>query len=123
MGKDSDWKWHELHWALSQSILQKAWEEATKKHHYNSVKTCTDLHKLFSEWASRFDPHEWQLDVVEALLLAIDSVVIVGTGSGKTIPFMLPLLLHCDKMVLIVSPLKVLQHNLVHYPFTFYWKV
>ncbi|KAF8239110.1 hypothetical protein L208DRAFT_994930, partial [Tricholoma matsutake] len=54
-------------------------------------------------------PHDWQLDVAEALLLGIDSVVIAGTGSGKTILFMLPLLSNPEKMVLIISPLKILQ--------------
>jgi ATP-dependent helicase YprA (DUF1998 family) len=64
------------------------------------------------------------LDVAEALLLGLDSVVIAGTGSGKTIPFMLPLLLHPEKMVLILSPLKILQRDqvctlcLVFYPTT-----
>ena len=47
------------------------------------------------------------------LLLRIDSVVIAGTESGKTIPFMLLPMLHPTKMVLIVSPLKVLQKDQV----------
>jgi ATP-dependent helicase YprA (DUF1998 family) len=64
---------------------------------------------LFSEQESHFSPREWQLDVAEALLLGIDTVVIAGTGSGKTIPFMLLLVLNPEKMVLIISPLKVLQ--------------
>ena len=71
------------------------------------------LCKPFSERESWFNPHEWQLDVAEALLLGIDSVVIVGTGSGKTILFMLPLVLNPEKMVLIISPLKVLQRDQV----------
>ena len=58
---------------------------------------------------SCFIPYDWQLDVAEALLVGLDSIVIAGTGSGKTIPFMLPLLVHPKKMVLILSPLKVLQ--------------
>ena len=52
--------------------------------------------------------HEWQLDVADALLLGLNCVAIAGTGSGKAIPFMLPLLLHPDKMALIILPLKVL---------------
>ncbi|KAJ6448997.1 hypothetical protein C8R45DRAFT_800901, partial [Mycena sanguinolenta] len=50
-----------------------------------------------------------QIDTSGALILGLDAVVIAGTGAGKTIPFMMPLLLHRDKFVLIVSPLKVLQ--------------
>ncbi len=33
------------------------------------------------------------------------------TGAGKTIPFMLPLLMDKQKKVLVVSPLKVLQDD------------
>ena len=58
-------------------------------------------------------PYGWQLDVTEALLLGLDSVVIAGTGSGKTIPFMLPLMLRPNGPLLIISPLKVLQSDQV----------
>jgi ATP-dependent helicase YprA (DUF1998 family) len=47
-------------------------------------------------------------------LLGLDSVVIAGTGAGKTMPFMMPLLLDTNKKVIIVSPLKVLQAHQVH---------
>ena len=55
--------------------------------------------------------YEWQLDVCEALELGRDSIVIVGTGSGKTTPFILPLLSDTTKLkkVLIISPLNVLE--------------
>jgi ATP-dependent helicase YprA (DUF1998 family) len=43
----------------------------------------------------------------------LDSVVIAGTGAGKTMPFMMPLLLDTNKEVIIVSPLKVLQADQV----------
>jgi superfamily II DNA helicase RecQ len=57
------------------------------------------------------DAREWQLDVAEALHLRRDCVVIAGTGSGKTTPFLLPLLLpeNKGKFALIVSPLLSLQ--------------
>ncbi|KAJ7272391.1 P-loop containing nucleoside triphosphate hydrolase protein [Mycena rebaudengoi] len=58
-------------------------------------------------------PYDWQLDVAECFLLKLDSLVIAGTGTGKTIPFMLPLLINPAKYVLIISPLKVLQHDQV----------
>ncbi|KAK7027208.1 hypothetical protein R3P38DRAFT_2777274 [Favolaschia claudopus] len=41
-----------------------------------------------------------QIDVSEALILGLDSVVIAGTGAGKTIPFMLPVMLHPEKFAL-----------------------
>lgn len=56
-------------------------------------------------------PHYWQLDVAEAMILGLDSLVIAGTGSGKTIPFILPLMLDTTKKGLVVSPLKVLQED------------
>ncbi|KAK7006938.1 hypothetical protein R3P38DRAFT_2450501, partial [Favolaschia claudopus] len=42
---------------------------------------------------ANYDAHPWQLDVAVALLLRIDCLVVAGTGSGKTTPFLLPLLL------------------------------
>ena len=59
------------------------------------------------------DPFEWQLDVTEAILLGLDSVVIAGIMAGKTMLFMMPLLLDKAKKVLIVSLLKVLQADQV----------
>lgn len=98
--------------ARSRNLLREACDAAHKKSKYNSAKTRATLKTLFT---ARFgsDPYDWQLDVTEAILLGLDSVVIAGTGSGKTIPFMLPLLLHAGKMVLILSPLKVLQRDQV----------
>lgn len=73
MDQDADRKRHEARKTLSQNILQKAREEASKKAKYDSVKMRADLCKLFSERESRFSPREWQLDVAEALLLGIDT--------------------------------------------------
>ncbi|KAJ6450763.1 hypothetical protein C8R45DRAFT_762222, partial [Mycena sanguinolenta] len=52
-----------------------------------------------------------QIDVSEAFLLRLDVVLVAGTGAGKTIPFMMPLLLHREKYSLVISPLKVLQEE------------
>lgn len=103
---------HETARLRSQENLQKAREDALKKTKYDSAETRRQLQKIFS---TRFGStaYEWQLDVTEAILLGLDSVVIAGTGAGKTIPFMLPLLLREDKMILILSPLKVLQRDQV----------
>ncbi|KAF8814292.1 hypothetical protein BYT27DRAFT_7156909 [Phlegmacium glaucopus] len=79
---------------------------------YNSTEARASMSKLFQERSSQ-TPYGWQLDVAEAILLGLDSVVIAGTGRGKTIPFMLPLLLRPKKMVIIISPLKVLQRDQV----------
>ncbi|KAI0686049.1 hypothetical protein BC835DRAFT_1238823, partial [Cytidiella melzeri] len=37
-------------------------------------------------------PYSWQLDISEAILLGLDPVLMAGTGAGKTLPFVLPLL-------------------------------
>ena len=44
-------------------------------------------------------------------MLGLDCVVIAGTGSGKTMPFWMPLLLdkNRDKMVVVISPLNELE--------------
>ena len=109
---DPDVTRHEAIRNASQNRLQVACAAAQKQKKYNSADTRQGLTALFAE---RFGsaPYDWQLDVTEALLLGLDSVVIAGTGSGKTIPFMLPLLQHPKKMVLIISPLKVLQRDQV----------
>ncbi|KAF8995579.1 P-loop containing nucleoside triphosphate hydrolase protein, partial [Cyathus striatus] len=52
-------------------------------------------------------PYDWQLDVAEALW----TLCIAGTGEGKTIPFIMPLLLDSSSWALIISPLKVLQEE------------
>ena len=43
----------------------------------------------------------------------LDSVLIAGTGSGKTMPFMLTLKYDHQATVLVVSPLKILQDDQV----------
>jgi bloom syndrome protein len=96
----------------SQRILQEAREKARRKKKYDSIKTRRDLASLFREQEGK-DAYEWQIDVAEALILGLDAVVIAGTGAGKTIPFMLPVLLHRNKFVLIISPLKILQEDQV----------
>jgi ATP-dependent helicase YprA (DUF1998 family) len=60
-------------------------------------------------------PYQWQLDVAEAIHLLMHVVVIAPTGAGKTIPFILPLLIEGAEhgMVLIISPLQELQNDQV----------
>ena len=56
-------------------------------------------------------PHNFQLDVAEALTLGLDTTVVAGTGSGKTLPWAMLLLLaeNKERSCLVVSPLKALQ--------------
>ena len=57
--------------------------------------------------------YEWQLDVGEALKLGLDCSVIAGTGAGKAIPFILPLLAEKKMAVIIISPLNALEGDQV----------
>ncbi|KAJ7756064.1 hypothetical protein DFH07DRAFT_742861, partial [Mycena maculata] len=69
-------------------------EKAAQRKNYGSAKTHQKLARLFREQEGK-DVYEWQIDVAEALILGLDVVVIAGTGAtGKTISFMLPMLLH-----------------------------
>ncbi|KAJ6582551.1 P-loop containing nucleoside triphosphate hydrolase protein [Mycena vulgaris] len=88
--------------AKSQRLLKKAREKARRKNGYEFAKTRQQYKK---------PAYEWQIDVAEALVLGLDAVVTAGTGAGKTIPFMMPLLLHREKFVLVISPLKILQED------------
>ena len=89
---------------------------------YDSQQTRSAITQLFKARSGK-TPYDWQLDVTEAILLKLDSLVIAGTGSGKTIPFMLPLLAHPEKVVIIFSPLKVLQRDQVMMSILFNSKV
>ena len=109
------WSWRHPPWSNLKCFpkpASKACATAQKQKKYNSADMCQGLTALFAEHFGSA-PYDWQLDIMEALLLGLDSVVIAGTGSGKTIPFMLPLLQHLKKMILIILPLKVLQRDQV----------
>ena len=103
---------HEHILACSLANLHAAQQLAMNKKDYNSEWTCEKLISIFSQRFGQV-PYPWQLDVTEALLLGLDTVVIAGTGAGKTMPFMMPLLLNPKKIMLIPSPLKVLQRDQV----------
>ena len=55
----------------------------------------------------------WPLGVGGAVCLELDTILIAGTGEGKTIPYMLPPLRNTKHKALILSPLKVLQEDQV----------
>src|ERR1700677_326810 len=118
MAQDSHWEDQDHAHARAYKNLQRAREETALKSGYNSSKTRSDLISIF---CNRFghDPYEWQLDVTEAILLGLDSVVIAGTGAGKTMPCVMLLLLDKMKKVLIISPLKISQADQICYVVTY----
>ena len=101
----------------SYALLNAVRERATEKRNYNSQTTRDDLQRLFTEKFGK-PAYLWQLDITESILLGLDSVLIAGTGCGKTMPFMMVLLLDSRKMILVVSPLIVLQTDQVRVLFT-----
>jgi ATP-dependent helicase YprA (DUF1998 family) len=54
-------------------------------------------------------PFPWQLEIVKAILQGEDVIIDVGTCSGKTLCFALPLLTDETDMVIVVSPLTALM--------------
>ena len=54
-------------------------------------------------------PFPWQLEIAEAILQGEDVIIDVGTGSGKTLCFTLPLLTNETDMVIFVSLLMALM--------------
>ena len=96
-----------------QDYLVKAHQDAAQKSAYDSQKTQDELTRLFKEHCKGKVPYSWQLDAAESLILGVDSIVIAGTRAGKTMPFVMPLMRDKSKGMLIISPLKALQHDQV----------
>jgi len=66
------------HIATSRMLVSSCEEE-----NYDTHKTRVAFDRYFSR-TIRNNPYDWQLDVAEAIILGLDSIVIAGTGSGKT---------------------------------------
>lgn len=93
-------------------------EEARRsKQGYDSDATREALTNAVRAAFNENSPHDFQLDVAEALTLGLDVTVVAGTGSGKTLPWAMPLLLDENKGrgCLVISPLKALQADHVSY--------
>ena len=85
-------------------------EDGKKRHEFSREKISELLAETFGNL-----PYDWQLDVAEAICMGLDAVVIAGTGAGKTLPFVMPVMLHKEKMVIIISPLIALQEDQVSF--------
>jgi superfamily II DNA helicase RecQ len=97
----------------SYANLDAARCRAQEQDAYSSTAIRRTLQRRFTRKFSK-PAYNWQLDVAEAILLKVDCVLIAGTGAGKTIPFMLPLLGNDQtKMGLLVQPLKALMYEQV----------
>ena len=54
-------------------------------------------------------PFQWQLEAAKNILCGKDVIIDVGTGCGKTMCFVLPLLLHETDIGINISPLSALM--------------
>lgn len=106
--------------ARARRNLENAWWVAAKKTDFDLEKCQAHLKHTFWE-QFRKEPYDWQVDISEALIFGLDSIVIAGTSSGKTMPFMMPLLVDLTKKVLVILPLKVLQSDQVKSPYHYNW--
>jgi superfamily II DNA helicase RecQ len=102
---------------FSAHTLKNARNAALKDQRYDSEQTRQTMSWKLQDVFDRRTPYDWQLNAAEAVLLGLDCVVIAGTGSGKTIPFVLPLFAQDsqDKLVLIISPLNALETDQVSF--------
>ena len=94
-------------------VLQAARDAAQISKQYSSTRTRESLVTSFKMAFNGLQPHSWQLDVTEALLLGLDCIAIAGTGCGKTMPFIMPLLVDRTKkkIVVVISPLNDLEED------------
>jgi ATP-dependent helicase YprA (DUF1998 family) len=60
-------------------------------------------------------PFRWQLEAAQAILCGWDVVLDIGTGSGKTLCFTLPLLLNNRDIAMTISPLTALMIDQASY--------
>ncbi|KAI0717718.1 P-loop containing nucleoside triphosphate hydrolase protein [Cerioporus squamosus] len=97
--------------ARSAELLASARARAAEERGYQSSKFRSNIEKAFSEACEGKNPYQWQVDVAEALWLGLDTAVVAGTGAGKTMPFVMPLLVDetKKKKVIIISPLNELE--------------
>lgn len=97
------------------SALQAARDAAAISRQYSSARTRAELVTSFKAALNGLEPYSWQLDISEATLLGLDCIAIAGTGSGKTMPFIMPLLVDRTnkKMVIVISPLNDLEEDQV----------
>src|SRR5215471_12622820 len=95
----------------SESLLNAEQKLAEQTRGYNSLAARQKIYERFKDIFDGRAPYNWQVDVTEAILLGLDCITIAGTGSGKTMPFAMPLLLDetKKKIVIVISPLNDLE--------------
>lgn len=109
--------------ARCRQLLEETRQQAVKDRGYSSADT---RKRMTNEIQARCEgkiPYDWQLDIAEAVYLGLDSVIVAGTGAGKTLPFAMALLadVTAKSKIIIVSTLNELEHDQVRQPEVFSW--
>ncbi|KAF9219321.1 hypothetical protein BS17DRAFT_789494 [Gyrodon lividus] len=78
----------------------------------DALRACMIIYLLT---ATVIVPRGFQLQASLATLNGKDSIITAGTGSGKTLCIIIPLLLRPESISITVSPLKRLQATQVRY--------
>ena len=93
---------------LSYKLLSEARAE---KEGYNSLATQRTFSDAVTALYPAIAPYDWQVDLAGALTPGLDATVVAGTGSRKTLPWAMPLLLEQNHhgICLVTSPLNRLE--------------
>ena len=78
----------------------------------DALRACLIIHRLTS---GTILPRIFQLQASLAILNGTDTIVTTGTGSGKTLCQLIPMLLRPNTLSMTISPLKRLQVTQVRY--------
>jgi len=93
--------------------LHQSRETSRQQSSYSSEQTRQTLINLCLERCANRAPYPWQLDAAEAFILGLDCTVLAGTGSGKTLPFLMPAMLRHNGILIVLSPLNSLEEDQV----------
>ncbi|KAI0706129.1 P-loop containing nucleoside triphosphate hydrolase protein [Cytidiella melzeri] len=102
--------------ARRETATTRCWMKLEKTSKKKGKYKSANARKLMTEECTKHTgktPYDWQLDVADALLLGLDSVLIASTGAGKTLPFALPLLVDNTGLskIIIVLTLNELERD------------
>jgi ATP-dependent helicase YprA (DUF1998 family) len=85
-------------------------ETLSDKDRTDALRACLLVYILT---ATTIVPRQFQLEATLATLNGHDSVITAGTGCGKTLCLIIPMLLCPDTISMTISPLKRLQNTQV----------
>ena len=92
-----------------------------ERENYDSLASRHTLSDTTTTLCPVITPYNWWINLAEALTPGLDATVVAGTGSGKTLPWAMPLLLEQkrDRICLVTSPLNEIEEDHVCQGWTF----